>query len=263
MGSVLEFENVSYVRGGQKILDSINWQVSYRQKWVIVGPNGAGKTTIINLAGAREYPSSGSVTVLDQKIGATNVLDLRLSIGFVARAQELQIPAAETVRDVILTAAYGVSGRWHESYQEDDKQRAEDVLQQWGLSHLADRRFGDLSDGERKRVLIARAVMTDPELLLLDEPAANIDLGGRESLINLLDEYTKSDYAPALIMVTHHVEEIPEGFTHAMLLDQQGRIVAAGFKDDVLTSANLSSVFGLELELSVKSGRYFAQAVAW
>ena len=170
-----------------------------------------------------------------------------------------RIPADETVLNVVLTAAYSVTGRWNESYESVDIRRAERVLDGWKLGHLSGRRFGALSDGEQKRVQIARAVMTDPEILLLDEPAASLDLGSREELLQLLTGFAQAPEAPAIVMVTHHVEEIPQGFTHALLLSK-GTVQAAGPLDEVLTSEQLSDTFGLGLELTSDDGRYTARA---
>jgi iron complex transport system ATP-binding protein len=188
-----------------------------------------------------------------------DVFDLRPRIGFVSSAMSRRIPADETVLNVVMTAAYSVTGRWNEEYEDIDVNRARRVLEEWKLGAFVDRRFGGLSDGEQKRVLIARAVMTDPELLLLDEPAASLDLGSREELLQLLGQFARSPHAPAMIMVTHHVEEIPQGFTNAMLL-AKGKIVAAGKLDEIVTAKNLSTTFGLPLDLSSKKGRYTARA---
>src|SRR6195952_3561632 len=172
-----------------------------------------------------------------------------------------RIPASETVLDVVLTAAYSVTGRWSEQYEDIDVRRAQRVLAEWHLDHLADRRFGNLSDGEQKRVQISRAVMPDPELLLLDEPAGSLDLGSREELVQLLGGYASAPAAPGMVMVTHHVEEIPVGFTHALLL-REGRVVAAGPITETITSETIGETFGLAVEITEREGRYAARAVA-
>jgi iron complex transport system ATP-binding protein len=170
-----------------------------------------------------------------------------------------RIPPEETVLDVVLTAAYSVTGRWSEQYEDIDVRRAQRVLTEWHLDHLADRRFGNLSDGEQKRVQIARAVMTDPELLLLDEPAGSLDLGAREELVQLLGGYASAPAAPGMVMVTHHVEEIPVGFTHALLL-REGSVVASGPIDDTITSESIGETFGLPVHIEERQGRFTARA---
>jgi iron complex transport system ATP-binding protein len=261
MASVLELTDVSVVRDGNPILNSVTWTVDSADRWVILGPNGAGKTTLLQIVSASMHPSSGTARVLDDKLGKIDVFELRPRIGFASTALARTVPADEKVINVVLTAAYAVTGRWNEEYDDVDVRRAKRVLAEWKLGGLEDRAFGTLSDGEQKRVQIARAVMTDPELMLLDEPTASPNLGAREELLKLLGGYASAPSAPAIVMVTHHVEEIPPGFTHALLL-KKGAITAAGPIDGVLTPANLSLTFGLELELTKSpSGRYVARAV--
>ena len=259
MASVLQLSDVSVVRDGNTILDSVDWTVNSDERWVVLGPNGAGKTTMLQLAAAQIHPSSGTATLLDERLGSVDVFELRPRIGFASTALARRLPRNERVIDVVMTAAYSVTGRWTEDYEDLDTRRAERVLAEWKLGNLAERRFGDLSDGEQKRVQIARAVMTDPELLLLDEPAASLDLGSREELLQLLSGYASSPQAPAIVMVTHHVEEIPQGFDHAMLL-ADGEVQAEGDIDDVLTSDLLSDTFGLPLEVTKQDGRFTARA---
>ena len=259
MVRVLELSDVSVVRGGSAILDDVSWSVDGDQRWVILGPNGAGKTTLLQLAAAMIHPTSGTVHVLDDTLGSSDLFELRPRIGFASTALARRIPARETVLDVVLTAAYAVTGRWNEDYDEVDTRRARRVLSEWRLDALADRPFGDLSDGEQKRVQIARSVMTDPELLLLDEPAASLDLGAREELLHILGGYASAPTAPAIVMVTHHVEEIPVGFTHALILGG-GRLRAAGPIAEVLTSDILGDAFGMSLVVEERGGRYAARA---
>lgn len=260
MASVLQFEDVSVVRGGNKILDSVTWTVDGADRWVILGPNGAGKTTLLQVAAALLHPSSGMATILDETLGDVDVFDLRTRIGFASSVMARKVPTKESVLNVVLTASYSVTGRWNEEYDDMDVRRAGRVLAEWKLDHLAERRFADLSDGEQKRVQIARAVMTDPELMLLDEPAASLDLGSREELLRLLSGYAEAKGAPGIVMVTHHVEEIPPGFTHALLI-RKGTLVAAGPMDDVLTSKNLAETFGIPLEIEHRDGRYSVRSL--
>ena len=259
MSSVLELTDVSVVRDGKPILKSVSWSVDSAERWAILGPNGAGKTTLLRIASASLHPSSGTAVVLGEQLGRVDLTELWPRIGFASTALAKRVPADETVLDVVLTAAYSVTGRWNEQYDDVDVRRATRVLAEWKLDGLEERRFGTLSDGEQKRVQIARSIMTDPEMLLLDEPAASLDLGAREELITLLSGYASAPTAPAIVMVTHHVEEIPPGFTHAMLL-KNGSITAAGPIDEVLNPANLSLTFGLELSIEKTNGRYVARA---
>lgn len=259
MSAVLNFDRVSYVRNGRNILQDVSWSVQGDERWVILGSNGAGKTTMLRIATGHDYPTTGAVDILDQRLGKVDVFELRTRIGFAASAQARRIPARETVLNAVLTAAYSVEGRWNEAYEAMDERQAMRVLEEWDLAHMADRTFGTLSDGERKRVLIARAVMTDPELLLLDEPTASLDLGARENLIRMLSGYAQSAYSPAMIMVTHHVEEIPPGFTHVLML-RDGGVVAQGEIETTLTAEHLEQTFGMPFLLAEVQGRYHAVA---
>ncbi|MDH6236949.1 ABC transporter ATP-binding protein [Cryobacterium sp. CG_9.6] len=260
MVNVLQFTDVSVVRAGTTILDSVNWSVDDDQRWVVLGPNGAGKTTLLQIAAALIHPSRGSVEILEEPLGGTDLFELRPRIGFASTAMARRVPADEKVLDVVMTAAYSVTGRWNEEYEDIDERRAQRVLTEWRLDHLAQRKFGTLSDGEQKRVQIARAVMTDPEILLLDEPAASLDLGAREALLHLLSGYAQEAHSPAIIMVTHHVEEIPVGFTHVLLV-KGGRVVAAGPLAEALTAEALSETFDLTIELTETDDRYAARAL--
>jgi iron complex transport system ATP-binding protein len=222
-----------------------------------MGPNGAGKTTLLSLLASLIHPSSGEVVVLEEIVGKTDVFELRPRVGFASSEMARRIPANETVLDAVLTASHAVTGRWNETYDDVDVRRAKRVLAEWKLDTMADRLVGTLSDGEKKRVQIARSVMTDPELLLLDEPAGSLDLGGREDVVELLGQFAAWEGAPAMVMVTHHLEEIPPAFTHAMLL-REGSIVAAGPIREVLTSEWVSQAFGRTVTVSHHSGRFHA-----
>lgn len=255
---LVDFEDVSFIRDGKTLLGPITWQVELDERWVIVGPNGAGKTTLIRLAAAEEFPSSGKAWIMGERVGKTDMRDLRTMIGVSSSALGNRIPPNEKVADLVVSAGYAILGRWREEYEELDLDQATEILEQVGALHLAERTWGTLSEGERKRVLVARALMTNPELLLLDEPSAGMDLGGREDLVGYLGELAMDADAPAIVMITHHVEEIPDGFTHALLLDE-GFVVAQGLIDDVLTSENLSRAFHQSISIDKIDGRYFAR----
>ncbi|MDQ0645390.1 ABC transporter ATP-binding protein [Microbacterium murale] len=261
MPSALDFTDVVVRRDGRNIVDHVTWQVADDQRWVVLGPNGAGKTTLLQLADTLMHPTGGTVTILGETLGRTDVFEVRPRIGFASSSMAKRIPRDESVLNAVLTAAYSVTGRWNEQYENIDERRALRVLGEWKLEHLADRTFGTLSDGEQKRVQIARAVMTDPELLLLDEPTASLDLGAREELLALLSGYASSPTTPAMVMVTHHVEEIPVGFTHVLLI-RDGRIVSAGPIAENLTADALTEAFGMPITLSAEDGRYAARATS-
>ena len=255
---VVRMTDVGVRRGDNHLLKDVNWHVELDERWVVLGGNGAGKTTLLRLAGAELYPSTGTVEVLGEQLGRVNVFELRPRVGFCTAALAARVPGDELVGDVVVSAGYAVLGRWREDYDDIDTARARELLDALDIAHLAERTFGTLSEGERKRTLIARALMTDPEMLLLDEPAAGLDLGGREDLVATLSTLAMDPDAPATVLVTHHVEEIPPGFTHLLLL-RGGEIVASGLLDDVLTSENLSTAFGQDLELERSGDRYFAR----
>jgi iron complex transport system ATP-binding protein len=259
MSDVLAFAGVGVVRGQSILLDDIDWEVEEGQRWVVLGPNGAGKTTLLQLASGRMHPSRGVVGILDEVLGAVDVFELRPRIGLASASLAERIPPRERVGDVVVTASYGVVGRWRESYDSLDHGRALQLLDALGAAHLVDRTYGTLSEGERKRVQIARSLMTDPELMLLDEPAAGLDLGGREDLVRRLGDIAGDLAAPALVLVTHHVEEIPPNFTDVLLL-RDGRVVAQGPIEITLTEGNLSATFGLPLVLERHGMRYSARA---
>jgi iron complex transport system ATP-binding protein len=260
MAAVVELAGVSIVRNGSTLINNVSWEIDESDRWVVIGPNGAGKTTLLQVISAQIHPSSGVAGLLGEVLGTVDVFELRPRIGLTSAALAERIPRGERVHDVVVSASYAVVGRWREQYDELDHERASELLTQLRIDRLADRTFGTLSEGERKRVQIARALMTDPELLLLDEPAAGLDLAGRESLVTTLGELAQDQYAPATVLVTHHVEEIPNGITHAMLL-KAGSIVAAGPLRDTLTAENLTKTFEIELSLVEADGRWAARAL--
>ena len=259
--AVLQFVDVSVKRGSKTLLDHITWTVEEDERWAVLGANGAGKTTLLNVAAASLHPTSGEAYVLGERLGGVDVFELRPRIGLATAAIANRIPGGEVVTDVVVSAGYSVLGRWREAYGRVDVRRAARLLDRLGVGHLSERTFGTLSEGERKRVQIARALMTDPELLLLDEPAAGLDLGGREDLIRRLTRFAADPDAPASVLVTHHVEELPPGISHVLLL-RDGRIVASGLARDVITSENLSETFGLPLHVEQHDGRWYARALS-
>ena len=260
MSQILNFQNVTVVRDGKRILGPITLDISEGQRWVIVGPNGAGKTTLFQIAATNIHPSTGSGEVLGSPLGSTDVFELRPRIGLTTNNLVATIPENEIVLDLVMSSAYAIVGRWNESYDLWDESRAMSLLTTLGVRELKDRFFGTLSEGEKKRVLIARALMPNPELLLLDEPAAGLDLAGREDLLKRLDALAADPLSPATLIVTHHLEEIPHGTTHALLL-KSGTIIGAGEISTVLTSENLSLAYDIPITLIFEGGRYFARAL--
>jgi iron complex transport system ATP-binding protein len=258
MTYVVELADVTVRRGGATLLDSVSWTVRDDERWVILGANGAGKTTLVQLCSAQIHPTSGVAGILGEVLGAVDVFELRPRIGYTSAAIAERIPRDERVRDVVVSASYGVLGRWREHYDELDHDRARALLVEVGAGKLLDRTFGTLSEGERKRVQIARALMTDPELLILDEPAAGLDLGGREDLVSTMTVLANDPRSPAILLVSHHVEEIPPGFTHALML-REGRVMAQGPMAEVMTPENLTMTFGMRLLLTQQDGRYAAR----
>jgi iron complex transport system ATP-binding protein len=249
---------VSVRRGTSSLLSDIELLVQEGERWVVMGPNGAGKTTLLLVASGRMFPTTGEVELLEEAMGAVDLAELKPRIGWASSAMLADIPAGEAVSDVVMTGAWAVSGRWREDYDDVDRVRATMLLDQWGMGHLGRRTFGTLSEGERKRALIARALMSDPELVLLDEPGAGLDLGGREDLVDRMGALARDPDAPAQIVVTHHVEEIPAGFTHLLLM-RGGRTVASGDLMSTMTDENLSAAFGMRILVHRDGDRWFAR----
>jgi iron complex transport system ATP-binding protein len=256
---VARLVDVSVRRGEATLLRDVTWTVRPGERWVVLGANGAGKTTLLQVAAGTIRPSAGSVDLLGEPLDGADLDELLPRIGWASAALADRLPVDERVLDVVLTASYATVRRGAERYDAVDERRAKDLLAQLGCRLLVDRAFGSLSEGERKRVQLARALMTDPELLLLDEPAAGLDLGAREALLRTLGRLAADPDAPALVLVSHHVEEVPPGFTHALLL-RQGEVVSAGPIREVMRSSQLSACFGLPLLLFRHGERYTARA---
>jgi iron complex transport system ATP-binding protein len=257
-GEVVHLRGVGVRRGDAVLLQDVFWRVRAGQRWAVIGANGAGKTTLLQVVAGVALPTDGSATLLGEAVDEADLDELQTRIGWASAAVADRLAGHTRVLDVVMTAAHASLSRGAEVYEEYDETRARDLLNQLGCRALVDRAFATLSEGERKRVQIARSLMTDPELLLLDEPAAGLDLGAREALLRRLSRLARDPKAPALIMVTHHVEEIPIGFTHALLL-KAGRVIGAGPLAAVLTPALLSATFGLPLTVEGREGRWTAR----
>jgi iron complex transport system ATP-binding protein len=254
---VIRLQDATVVRDGRAILDHVDVEIRSGQRWAILGPNGAGKTTMLDLMSAQSHPTSGAVEVLGQPLGLVDVFELRPLIGVLSHRTARRLPDDEKVRDVIMTAGWAVSGRYWEEYDDVDLKRCDELLYFLGLTEFAGRRLGTLSDGERKKVLLARALFPNPELLLMDEPASGLDVGAREGLLNRLSAIAGDPTAPVQVLITHHVEEIPSGFTHALLL-RRGKVLAAGPVDEVITDESLSETFDTPLLVRKVFSRFWA-----
>jgi iron complex transport system ATP-binding protein len=254
---VIRLAGVSVRRAGRTILGPLDWTVGAGERWVVIGPNGSGKTTLVQVASTNLWPTTGSVEVLGSTIGRTDARELRRRVGYASAAQDPAFDPALTARDVVMTARHGALAPWWHAFDDADRARAETLLGRLGVASLADREIGLLSTGERRRVQIARALMPDPELLILDEPAAGLDLGARETLVHDLGRLARTERPAAIVLVTDHVEEIPSAFEHALVLGD-GRIAGAGRIDEVLGGSAPAAAFGVPLRIDRDAGRYRA-----
>src|SRR3954471_12154848 len=245
---VLDLADVAVIRAGRTILGPLDWQGGGGERWAVLGPNGSGKSTLLSIASTYLWPSRGAVRVLGRRIGEVDARELRRAIGYVAASLAAQIDGELPAVDVVMTARHAALAPWWHEFSDDDRRRALDLLALMGCAPLADRTFGTLSSGERQRLLIARTLMTRPDLLLLDEPAAGLDLGAREGLVARLTDLAAASETAAIVLVTHHVEEIPAGFTHALVL-ANGRAVAAGPIAETVTGGVLTEAYGLPLRV--------------
>jgi iron complex transport system ATP-binding protein len=257
--TALEFSDVGLVRGDTVILDGINWAVAEGDRWIVLGANGSGKTSIIRIASLYLHPSTGDVDVLGERLGRVDVRRHRRRIGVVSASFADLLRPGLTATEIVMTAKNAALESWWHQYDDADRARAIELLDRFGCASLADHPFATLSSGERQRVQLARTLMTDPRLLLLDEPTAGLDLGGREDLVQRLSALAADPSTPATVLVTHHVDEIPPGYDHVLLL-RGGRVTAAGPIDDVLTSTALSECFGIDVTLERRDGRFSAYA---
>ena len=259
-GAVIALQAVGVRREGTVVLDDIDWSVGPGERWVILGPNGSGKTTLLTLAAARLWPSSGRVEILGSRLGRVDVRTLRPRIALVSGSVTRQLRADLPARDVVVSGRHGALETWWHAYSDEDWAEADRLLDEAGFASIASRPFGVISEGERQHVLLARArSMSHPELLLLDEPAAGLDLGARERLVSRLGALAADAGSPPMVLVTHHCEEIPRGFTHAGLV-RQGRLMAAGPLEDVITSALVSTCFDVAVTVGQRDGRWWSRA---
>jgi len=259
--SALRLAGVGLVRDGSRILHAIDWTVGDGERWIVLGANGSGKTTLVRIASLYLHPSTGTVEVLGEQLGRVDVRQHRRRIGVVSASFADLLRPGLTATEDVMTAKFAALEPWWHSYEDEDRAKAIELLGRFGCQALADHPFTTLSSGERQRVQLARTLMTDPGLLLLDEPTAGLDLGGREDLVQRLAVLARDPATPATILVTHHVDEIPEGYDHGLLL-RDGRVLASGPIEDVLTSESLSDCFGLAVTLERRGGRWSAFARA-
>jgi iron complex transport system ATP-binding protein len=253
----LRCTDVTLVLDGARILDNINWEVRPAERWVVLGANGAGKTSLLRVASLYQHPSSGSVEVLGQRLGRTDVRTLRERIAFSSPALAARLEPSMTALEVVMTARYAALAPWWHQYTDADRDRALALLREWRCDTLATHALPTLSAGERQRVLLARSLMNEPGIVLLDEPTAGLDVGGREELVADLTAWAREPARPPVVLVTHHLEEVPPGFTHALVL-KDGRVLASGPIAETVTSKILSDAFGLRLEVRENAGRYAA-----
>jgi len=239
---IISMEGVTLLREGRPILADLTWEVHALERWVLLGPNGSGKTTLLRVAGAQLRPSKGTVYILGERIGASDLRQIRKRVGFMSPALGRQLRTDETILEVVLSGRYAALETWWNGYSPDDYKRASYVLDDLGISRLADRTYGVISEGERQLVLLARTLMADPELLLLDEPVASLDMGARKRFLTQLERMANDLQAPPYVLVTHRLEEIPKGTTHVGLL-KEGRLLAAGLLEQTLTDELLAQCF--------------------
>jgi iron complex transport system ATP-binding protein len=271
--TAVALHDVEFRRRGRVILSDVNLEILPGERWVIFGPNGIGKSTMISMMSSRLFPSAGKVDILGHRMGTIDVFSLRPQIGLASRELAKMFPAEEDPLDAVVTAATGVTGRWRDEYTAQQTTKARGLLERFGVGYLEGKHMWRLSEGEVSRVLIARALMNDPKLLILDEPTTGLDLGAREQVISTLNEIGTEDSERAVVLVTHRLEEIPKGFDHLALIGrmsdrpnpnpnptdpQPGTVLFKGAIDQGLTDAWLTRLFDLPLSVRQEQGRWIA-----
>lgn len=256
---VIALSGVTVQREGVPVLTGIDWRVEAGDRWVVLGPNGSGKTTLLQVAAARLWPTAGTVEILGARLGRVDVRTLRPRVALVSGAVTRQLRPDVPARDVVASGRFGALETWWNRYTADDWERAEHLLARGGVAEIAERPFGVISEGERQQVLLARALMSDPEVLMLDEPFAGLDLGARERLLVQLAALASDQGSPPIVLVTHHCEEIPPGFTHAGLVSR-GALLASGLLPEVVTSDRVSSCFGVPVAVGCTDGRWWSRS---
>ncbi len=253
----IHLEKVTFVRNRRVILDSIEWSAAPRSHWVVLGANGSGKTTLLQLLAGYLWPTEGEITVLGERFGHVDLRELRKRIGWVGSFLQARIPSTQRPLDFIVSGKYASIGIY-DSPDENDYRKASELACRLGCGDLADRPYGVLSQGEKQRLLIARALIHNPRLLILDEPCAGLDLVAREHLLCTIEDLARSPDSPSMVLVTHHLSEITPGFTHVFLL-KQGQCLAQGRKEEILHPHLLSRTFGVPIEVHRENGRYWAR----
>lgn len=253
--SVIELTHVFLYRGDRVILTDLTWHVRRGDHWAVVGANGSGKTMMLKIATGYLWPSRGTVSVLGKRFGTIDLRELRTKIGWVSTALRDLIPPKDSTIDVVLSGRFASLGLW-DPVTADDKTQAHELLSDFDCTRLATQSFGSLSQGEQQKILLARALLPSPRLLILDEPCSGLDLSARERLLQTVQQIGSQPEGPTLIFVTHHIDEIVPVFTHALVM-QAGRILAQGIKEQVLTTPTLSQAFNVPVHIIKTNGRYY------
>jgi len=254
---MVELRNVELFIEGKHILKSISWEVKKGEHWAVVGANGSGKTTLLKIVAGYLWPTRGEVNILGNHFGSIDLRELRKNIGWLSSYLNERIPAQDRAIDVVISGKFASLGLWVEA-SEEDKRKAEELLNFMGAMDIAENSYGTLSQGEQQRVLIARALMPEPKLLILDEPCLGLDIAAREHFLMTIQKLCKEKNAPTLIFVTHHIEEVMPGFTHALVL-KAGGVLKKGVKQEVFTSSLLSKAFDLKIKVGESEGRYWTK----